>query len=94
MQRAAVPSLREATPLGQTRATPSLAIQAALKVSHPDDELEREADHVASHVMRMPAGPAPKSGKSDDEEKHMAQRVEEPGATLEREPSEGAASCH
>jgi Domain of unknown function (DUF4157) len=36
-----------------------LAIQPKLTVGAPDDPLEREADHVADHVMRMPE---PRSG--------------------------------
>jgi len=32
-------------------------IQAKLRVGQPDDSHEREADHVADQVMRMPASP-------------------------------------
>ena len=37
-----------------TRLLSSGGIQGKLSISHPDDPCEREADHVADAVMRMP----------------------------------------
>lgn len=42
-----------------------LGIQAKLRVSQPNDPLEREADQVADQVMRMSMSSPPKIGSSD-----------------------------
>jgi hypothetical protein len=39
----------------QSRQWGNAICQAKLKISTPDDPLEREADQVADQVMRMPA---------------------------------------
>ncbi|HEX3437634.1 MAG TPA: DUF4157 domain-containing protein [Pseudacidobacterium sp.] len=45
-------------------ARPGLVIQTKLRISQPGDQYEREADWMAEHVMRMPAGKNEASSRS------------------------------
>ena len=72
-------------------------VQRSVEVSQPSDELEREADRVADHVMRMPAptvqrsacgcggacGPCAARMEDDDGAIHRAPSGQSPAATSE-----------
>jgi hypothetical protein len=78
-----------------TRAPAVGVLQPKLRVSDPNDQFEREADHVADRVMNMP-GPASRMkdkrrGAEEEEKKSSLQRrtmEEETGAATEEEAAQ------
>ena len=43
-------------------------VQSKLKIGHPDDKYEQEADRVANRVMRMSEGEAMQVQRQEEEE--------------------------
>jgi hypothetical protein len=72
-------------------------VQTKLSVSEPDDVFEREADHVADHVMKMSAGgatPPPASAPHDEERELRRMPLDRAEAANRRLESEEERALH
>lgn len=65
----------------------ALSLQTKLRISEPGDEYERESDHIADQIMRMPEPSLQRQIESEEEDEEIIQRKATPTSPLTSDSS-------